>query len=356
MKDKSKYGSKRSRDFDYRDSERPTPSYATLPGDYPTALFMTHTGQLEQDSQVLNDRIVCVGANKVPGTGNPEDYDVIKIRRNAYEEAMFRIEDERFEVDMAIERNALAMRQIEPIAEEVAMLRETEEKDGQPIGRLQYKLRNRSLSSIQINSIGRIYGEKGDEVIQHLARNPLAAIPIVYQRLRQKDQEWRKQKSDLMTKWKTLTEANYEGSMDFLCYQNRREIERSLTNDRLLEECKKARSFCSSLEKRSGSSVSFGLSSPDRSAILYEPYAVVEMKPGCNAHQFAVRLILQQVSMNCAQKKATREKVGRIWSEFVMPFFDYPVHWILDEARDSFQGELNNAVVQCKFMREQIVK
>eukprot|EP00934_Nitzschia_sp_Nitz4_P006570 Nitzschia sp. Nitz4//scaffold106_size73319//51333//55917//NITZ4_005742-RA/size73319-augustus-gene-0.6-mRNA-1//1//CDS//3329532538//6560//frame0 len=346
LKDKTKFGAKRSRDYDYSGSEHPTPSYFSLPSDYPQELFMKYTGKTLRDQQVLNDTMICVGANNMPGTESPEDYDAIKIRRNAYEEAMFRIEDERFEVDMALERNAVAMRQIEPIAEEIAILRETEEKEGQPIGRLQYKLKPRSLNSIQINAIGRIYGDKGDEIIENIARNPLATIPIVYQRLRQKDVEWRTQKNNLIAKWDILTKANYEGCLDVLCYQNRREIEKSLSDDRLLEECKKARSFCSSLEKRSGSSVSFGLSSPDRSAVLYEPYASVEMKPGSIAHQFAASLLSQHVVLKSATTKAEREKVGRVWSEFVMPFFGYPSHWILDEIRQSFQGELNETVVQ----------
>lgn len=322
-----------------------------LPSDFPKRLFFAHAGQTDEDKDVLNNNLVCVGATTTRGTESPEDYDAIKIRRNVYEEAMFRIEDERFEVDMAIERNALAMRQIEPIAEEVAMLRETEEKDGQPIGRLQYKLKPKSLNSIQINAIGRIYGDKGDEVIEHLARNPLATVPIIYQRLRQKDQEWRKQKSELLSKWRALTEANYEGSRDFMCYPLRREIEKSLSDDRLLEECKKARSFCSSLEKRSGSSINFGLSSPDRSAVLYEPYAVVELKPESTAHRIAVSLLTQQATKNFGETSAVREKMARIWTEFVMPFFDYPVEWVADEARDIIgtQKDDDSTVVKCKF-------
>jgi hypothetical protein len=348
MKDKSKYGAKRSRDFDLRDSDLPTPSYSTLPSDYPSSLFMSHVGQTDQDLQALNDTLICVGADRMRLSGSPEDYDAVRIRKNAYEEAMFRIEDERFEMDMAIERNALAMRKIEPIAEEITMLRENEEKDGQPIGRLKYRLNSKSLNTIHVNAIGRIYGDKGDEVIEHMARNPLAAVPIIYQRLRQKDQEWRKLKIDRMAKWKAGCEANYEGSMDFLCYGSRKEVERSFVAEQLREECTGARTFCSSPEKRTGSAVSFGLSSPDRSAVLYEPYAVVEMKPDSTAHHYAVRLVKEAVRKAGASDPRSREKMGRIWSEFIIPFFGYPVHWLADEARESFRGQLNNYVVQCK--------
>jgi histone deacetylase complex regulatory component SIN3 len=348
QKDKSKYGGKRTRDFEIKDENRVTPSYAEFPKDYPADLFMSHTGQTEADAMVLNTSLTCVGSvDKGLYTESPEDYDAVRMRRNAYEEAMFKIEDERFEVDMAIERNAFAMRQIEPIAEEVQMLREGEEKDGQPIGRLQYKLRQRTLNSIQINAIGRVYGDHGDEVIQHLIRNPLAVLPIVWNRLRQKDQEWRKQKSEMMTRWKAGCESNYEGSMDFLCYPKRRALERRFGLDQLREECRLARDFCKSNERRiGGGAVSFGLSVPDKSALLYEPYAVVEMKPESPAHHNTVKLVMHHIQKKCEGMADMREKVGRIWSEFVISFFDYPCNWVLDEARESFRGKINNFVVK----------
>jgi paired amphipathic helix protein Sin3a len=238
FKDKSKYGSLRVRDFDYSTCDKPTPSYRTYPSDYPQSLFITNPGETEQDAEVLNSDVVCVGVERSSRkhmTSSPEDYDGVRMRRNAYEEAMFRIEDERYEVDMAIERNAQAMRQIEPFAEEVSNLRQNEEKDGQPIGRLQYQLKRYSMNTIPINAIGRIYGEHGDEVLQHLVRNPLVVLPTVYQRLRQKDSEWRKAKLDLRERWNAVYEENYEGSMDYLCYFYRKEIERSFSPHHLLE-------------------------------------------------------------------------------------------------------------------------
>ena len=340
QKDKSKYGAKRGRDIEL--STKTSPSYSEYPKDFPHDLFMSHTGQTEEDLQVLNNTLVSVGRDKTRICST-------KLRRNVYEEAMFRIEDERFEVDMAIERNALAMRKTEPIAEEVQMLREGEEKDGQPIGRLQYKLNARTLNSIQINSIGRIYGDNGDEVIQYLVRNPLAVLPIIYQRLRQKDLEWRKQKSELMPRWKAGTEANYEGSLDHSCYFKRRAVQRSFALEQLRNECKHARQYCSNPNKRRDSPVSFGLSVPDRSAVFYQPYASVEMRPASPVHRIAVGYLIKHIAYRCTTNFDAREKVGRIWTEFMLPFFGYPTSWVLDESRKSYRGKINNAVVQCKY-------
>mmetsp|Transcript_56377 Transcript_56377/g.136777 ORF Transcript_56377/g.136777 Transcript_56377/m.136777 type:complete len:1195 (-) Transcript_56377:123-3707(-) len=334
QKDRSKYGAKRTRDFDFKDCKNVTPSYRELPKDYPATLFMSHTGKIRVDEAVLNDEVVSICRI------NSAD---AKKRHNAYEEELFRIEDERFEVDMAIERNALAMRQVEPIAEEVTMLKQGEEKDGQPIGRLQYRLNPRTINSIQINAIGRIYGEHGDEVIEYLARNPLAVLPIVYQRLRQKDVEWRKQKSELIPRWKEGCEANYEGSMDVACDFERRDVERSFALEALRDECKQARKYCS--ERRDGP-VRFGLSLPDSSAILYDPYAVVDVKPESPVHHGAVRLLVQHSNKKCVGRDDIREKVGRVLSEFLISFFDYPSYWVADEARESFRGKINNFVVR----------
>jgi len=340
QKDKSKYGAKPGKDIE--SSSRISPSYVEYPRDYPHDLFMSHTGQSEEDSKVLNSNLISIGKDKTR-------ICAITSRRNVYEVAMHKIEDERFEVDMAIERNALAMRKTEPIAEEVQMLREGEEKDGQPIGRLQYKLNARTLNSIQINSIGRIYGENGDEVIQHLVRNPLAVLPIIYQRLRQKDLEWRKQKSELMPRWKAGTEANYEGSLDMRCYFKRRVLERSFGLEQLRDECKHARQYCSNPNKRKDSPVSFGLSVPDKSAVFYQPYASIEMKPTSSVHRYAVSYLMAHVAYRCTSNFDAREKVGRIWTEFMIPFFGYPTFWMLDESRKSFRGKINNAVVKCKY-------
>jgi paired amphipathic helix protein Sin3a len=238
LKDKSKYGAVPRREYDYSHCESPTPSYRTIPSDYPQSLFFSHSGQTEADAAVLNSSLFCVvsqRSSKQRYMLSPEKYDGVRARRNVHEEAMFKVEDERFEVDMAIDRNVTAMRQIEPMAEEVTRLRDIEEKEGQPIGRMTYRLRSRALHSSHINAIARLYGDKGDEVVQHLMRNPVAVLPIVYRRLRQKDAEWRRLKSEMSPEWNAVYEANYEGSLDVLCSSFKKGLERVVSHERLLE-------------------------------------------------------------------------------------------------------------------------
>ncbi len=238
-KGKSKYGAVTSKEYEVSLCERYTPSYISYPTGYNFDEFHSFSGQSEADASVLNTEVLCVGSDRSEAKrrlwNSPEDYDGIRARRNIYEEAMAKIEDERFEVDMAIERNGSALRQVEPLAEEVSMLRESEERDSQPIGRLNYKLRPKSLHSNHVGAIARLYGDRGDEVLHHLLRNPLAVLPIVFQRLREKDNEWRRVRTEMSKQWRVVADTNFVASLDVLCYFNRREIERSFGTDNLIE-------------------------------------------------------------------------------------------------------------------------
>lgn len=354
-KRKSKYGGSNSRDFDYTGCEAPTPSYRSYPSDYPHSLFVTNPGQTDADHSVLNSKLLCVGTER--RNERPfrllEAYDGVRIRQNRYEEEMFAIEDDRFEIDIAIERNAQTMRQIEPFAEEVQKLREQEEKDGQPIGRLQFQLNRYAMETIHVNAIARIYGDKGDEVLQHLLENPLIALPIVYQRLKQKDKEWREVKKELNHRWNAGCEVNYEGSRDVMCPVHVRAFESRFATSRLLEDCKRARTFCLHPSKAPQNpafdsfSPAYSLSSPDPSSLLFQPYATIQCKVDAS-HKDAFRLVAIALKASGASS-LVRERVGRIWAEFMVPWFDYPAHWVVDEVRGTFSGTISPNVVKCTY-------
>ncbi len=48
------------------------------------------------------------------------------MRKNQYEEALFRTEDERFEIDMILDSTASTIRILEPIAEEIQVSERSE--------------------------------------------------------------------------------------------------------------------------------------------------------------------------------------------------------------------------------------
>ncbi|KAL7498685.1 hypothetical protein ACHAWT_008414 [Skeletonema menzelii] len=322
---RAKYGSYPLRDYDLTElSKNITPSYWSYPSDYSVELPGVDSD--ESVLKLLNSKCFSMakdwpekGKNKLK---SPESYDGVKIRRNIYEEVLCRVEDEMYEVDMAIERNESALRKLEPIAEEATRLRELEEKDGQPIGRLQYKLNLRSLNTIHIGSIARIYGDSGDEVIQHLLRNPLVVVPIVCKRLQEKDAEWRKVKTELAKEWKLALSENAKGSTDVKCLLYRREIEKSFTTERLIEECQEAKSFAkdpSKIQRHPATNMilpDFHLSNQDQQLSLYQPHLSVlvsEMMPHKDAHDLLA-----------AQFRGDRNKFSKLWSGFMAPWFGLP--------------------------------
>jgi len=79
-------------EIDFSQCRRCTPSYRALPHNYPRG---TCSGRTQLCESVLNNNWVSVP------TGS-EDFGVKNLRRNQYEEALFKCEDDRYEIDMVM--------------------------------------------------------------------------------------------------------------------------------------------------------------------------------------------------------------------------------------------------------------
>ena len=293
---------------------------------------------------------------------SPEEYNGPKVRRNTYEELLQRVEEERFEVDMAIERNASAMRKVEPYAEEVSMLRNNEENDGQPIGRLQYQLRTRSLDAKDLASIARLYGDdNGEIVLQLLAQNPMAVLPIVFTRLKQKDADWRAARADITKVWRTIqNEANLKGSLDVTCYFYRREIERSYNLDTLLEECKRARYYVKHPRKQNHHAAltkikpTF-LSTTDQ-LLLFQSHIRIPITSSPQVHKYALECLFTNLNQKNSHSQNHQEivssheleKATRIICEFICPWFHLPSHYLSSILRQHTRPDKSTCLVKCK--------
>lgn len=117
-----------------------------------------------------------------------EDSGFVAHKKNAYEEALHRSEEERHEYDFYIEAMAKTISTLEPIHSKITQLSEAE--------RVGYKLKpnwNGQLKSVHQILLKKIYGrEAGLEVVQALQESPVLAIPVVLQRLKQKEEEWKR--------------------------------------------------------------------------------------------------------------------------------------------------------------------
>jgi hypothetical protein len=84
-----------------------------LPEDYPHASF---AGRSTFEASVLNDRLISLP------TDNENSNAFKHMRKNEYEEKLFKIEDERFEVDMVIDSTRTTVTVLEKLEKEIEML------------------------------------------------------------------------------------------------------------------------------------------------------------------------------------------------------------------------------------------
>lgn len=154
--------------------------------------------------EVLNDSWVCHPTLASEGEGfNPH-------KKNVYEDALYRSEEERHEYDYHIEANLRTIALLEPIAARISMM-DPEERQA---FRLKPGLGGQSKSIYQ-RVIKKIYGrDHGVEVINALHDNPCNAVPVVLARLKQKDEEWKRCQREWNKVWREVDARNYYKSLD----------------------------------------------------------------------------------------------------------------------------------------------
>jgi len=121
-------------------------------------------------------------------------------KKNIYEEALHKCEEDRYEFDMNIEANLHTIALLEPIAKKIQGM----SLDDRARFKLPEGLGGTSKTIYQ-RIIKKIYDkERGLEVIDALHNNPVMAVPVVLKRLKQKDEEWKKsQVSYMRDLWNT---------------------------------------------------------------------------------------------------------------------------------------------------------
>jgi paired amphipathic helix protein Sin3a len=143
-------------------------------------------------------------------TWSSEDSGFLAPKKNVYEEALHRSEEERHEYDFHIEAIVRTISMLEPINNKIAQLPNEE--------RGSFKLKANlggSGKSIHQRVIKKIYGrEAGLEVIQAMQDSPSLAIPVVLTRLKQKEEEWKRAQREWNKVWREVDARNYLKSLD----------------------------------------------------------------------------------------------------------------------------------------------
>ena len=139
-----------------------------------------------------------------------EDSGFMAHKKNIYEEALHRSEEERHEYDFHIEAIVKTIGLLEPINNKISQLN--------PEDRGQFKLKPNfggAGKSIHHRVIRKIYGrEVGEEVIRAMQDSPAVSIPVVLARLKQKEEEWKRAQREWNKVWREVDARNYYKSLD----------------------------------------------------------------------------------------------------------------------------------------------
>lgn len=175
--------------------------------------------------EVLNDYMVSCPVF------NSEDSTFIASKKNMYEEALFKCEDERFELDLLIDHNLATIAVFEPLAKKIESM-SAEERNTLTLG----SNLGGTSTVIYRKAIRKIYGEKADEVLAGLMKNPAVAVPVVLRRLKQKDEEWRRTQRDWNKIWRDIHLKNYYKALDHQGIEFKANDRKNLTGRNLLQE------------------------------------------------------------------------------------------------------------------------
>lgn len=139
-----------------------------------------------------------------------EDAGFITHKKNVYEEALHRSEEERHEYDFHVEAINRTIQVLEPLSNKIAQL--------SPEERATFKLKPNLGGvgkAIHQRVIKKIYGrDLGIEVWGAMQEVPATAIPIVLMRLKQKHDEWKRAQREWDKVWREVDARNYHKSLD----------------------------------------------------------------------------------------------------------------------------------------------
>ncbi|XP_024382732.1 paired amphipathic helix protein Sin3-like 4 isoform X2 [Physcomitrium patens] len=216
---KDKYINKPISELDLSNCDRCTPSYRLLPKYYPRPVSSHRTAL---GNSVLNDSWVSV-------TSGSEDYSFKHMRKNQYEESLFRCEDDRFELDMLLEGTAVTAKLVGEYTSK------QEEQSGQaealpPVDEF--------LSAINLRCIERIYGDHGLDMLEAVRKNTSRAMPVVHSRLVQKEEEWTRCREVMNKVWSEVYAKNCYKALDHRSFYFRSQDKKALSTKGLLAEIK----------------------------------------------------------------------------------------------------------------------
>lgn len=139
-----------------------------------------------------------------------EDSGFVAHRKNQYEEALHRIEEERHDYDFHIESCLRTIQLMEPLVQQIGVMSEADRASFQLAPGL-----GGASEAIPKRIIMKIYGrEVGARVLSEMFQRPTAVLPIVLARLKQKLEEWKQVQREWEKVWRDQIHKQFWKSLD----------------------------------------------------------------------------------------------------------------------------------------------
>lgn len=83
--------------------------------------------------------------------------------------------------------------------------------------------------ALDLRCIERLYGDHGLDVMDVLRKNASLALPVILHRLKQKQEEWLRCRSDTKKVWAEIYAKNYHKSLDHRSFYFKQQDSKSLS-------------------------------------------------------------------------------------------------------------------------------
>ncbi|XAR71204.1 hypothetical protein NMG60_11028366 [Bertholletia excelsa] len=293
---KEKYMGKSIQELDLSNCQRCTPSYRLLPDDYPIPMASQRS---EIGAQILNDHWVSV-------TSGSEDYSFKHMRRNQYEESLFRCEDDRFELDMLLESVGSAAKRAEELLNSI--------NDNAISLDSPFRIEDH-FTALNLRCIERLYGDHGLDVMDMLRKNPSVALPVILTRLKQKQEEWTKCRFEFNKVWADIYAKNHYKSLDHRSFYFKQQDSKNLSTKSLVAEIKEIKE-----KMQKADDVVLAIAAGSRHPII--PNLEFEYSDA-DIHGDIYKLIKYSCEEVCTTKEQLN-KVMRLWTTFLEPMLGVP--------------------------------
>ncbi len=189
------------------------------------------SGRDEMCNSVLNDEWIS------QPTFASEDAGFIAHKKNQYEEALHRSEEERHEYDFHVEAINRTIQMLEPLNNKIAQFSQED--------RANFKLKPNLGGvgkAIHQRVIKKIYGrELGIDVWVAMQEMPAVAIPVVLHRLKQKHDEWKRAQREWDKVWREVDARNYHKSLDHQAVNFKAMDKKAITQKTFVSQIETAR-------------------------------------------------------------------------------------------------------------------